>query len=343
MIAKRKGYGDAMSLSSLWANDGAAVPHAGQLALATRDLDHARDHLSAFFADHRLVPQGRAHAIDFRHYHAPLGGLSLNALQYGAAVTVNAPALSDFYLMQFTLAGACEIDCGADAVTLLPGSILVTNPTRPYRKRWSADGRQLIIRLDRALLEDHLARLIGHRPERAVEFTMRPVSGAGVGASVARFAEFIWRDVQQAGAIGTPAVQRAAAEALCAVALTTLDHSYRDALDRPAEPPVPRFIRRAEEYMRAQAGNDITPADIAEAAGVSLRSLHRGFRSFRQTTPAAHLKTLRLDAAHEMLRRGNAASVTEVATACGLTHLGKFARDYRRRFGERPSDTLRRR
>jgi transcriptional regulator GlxA family with amidase domain len=33
-------------------------------------------------------------------------------------------------------------------------------------------------------------------------------------------------------------------------------------------------------------------------------------------------------------------SVTKVAFACGFGNLGHFARDYRKAFGERPSETL---
>jgi transcriptional regulator GlxA family with amidase domain len=36
------------------------------------------------------------------------------------------------------------------------------------------------------------------------------------------------------------------------------------------------------------------------------------------------------------------ASVTRVALDCGFTHLGRFSREYARRFGERPSETLQR-
>jgi AraC-like DNA-binding protein len=113
-------------------------------------------------------------------------------------------------------------------------------------------------------------------------------------------------------------------------------------MDKPAELPAPRFIRRAEAFIRERAASDITAADIAASAGVSLRSLHRGFRSFRDTTPMAALKRARLYAARAALLDGSS-SVTEAAAASGLTHLGKFAEDYRRQFGELPSETRRRR
>jgi transcriptional regulator GlxA family with amidase domain len=79
-------------------------------------------------------------------------------------------------------------------------------------------------------------------------------------------------------------------------------------------------------------------------SGVSARSLHAGFRRFRNTTPMLYLKNHRLDLARRQLREGadTGVSVTEVALACGFTHLSKFARDYLERFGERPSMTLKR-
>ena len=93
--------------------------------------------------------------------------------------------------------------------------------------------------------------------------------------------------------------------------------------------------------MRAHAGDALSPQDIAQAAGVSVRTLHRGFQQFRDTTPMALLRAVRLEQAREKLLAGDADSVTDAAGACGVTHLSRFAREYRRRFGETPSETLR--
>ena len=55
------------------------------------------------------------------------------------------------------------------------------------------------------------------------------------------------------------------------------------------------------------------------------------------------LKQLRLERAREMLERSDInRSVTATAIACGFGNLGHFAGDYFKRFGEHPSDTLKR-
>ena len=93
--------------------------------------------------------------------------------------------------------------------------------------------------------------------------------------------------------------------------------------------------------MEDNATKPIGLTDVAAATGVSARALQLAFRRFRDTTPMARLRALRLELAREDLAR-DGATVTSVAVACGFGSLGRFAADYKARFGEPPSETLRR-
>jgi transcriptional regulator GlxA family with amidase domain len=86
----------------------------------------------------------------------------------------------------------------------------------------------------------------------------------------------------------------------------------------------------------------LTLADIAAHAGVSARSLQNGFQSFRGMTPMAFLRWVRLQSAHRALLAVDpaAATVTEIALACGFGHMGEFSTLYRRTYGETPKQTL---
>lgn len=100
---------------------------------------------------------------------------------------------------------------------------------------------------------------------------------------------------------------------------------------------------RAEEYIRANAERAITIGEIAQAAGVSARTLFEGFQRFRGTTPLAMLKNVRLERVYaELKQAGPSACVTTVALKWGFVHLSRFAQMYRSRYGELPSQTLRR-
>ena len=95
--------------------------------------------------------------------------------------------------------------------------------------------------------------------------------------------------------------------------------------------------------MRANLHLPLTIADIAGTVGVSSRLLQLGFRKIHDTTPAAYLRQIRLEAIHDELSRPeNLLPVSEVALKWGFTHMGRFAALYRATFGLYPSDTVRR-
>jgi len=107
---------------------------------------------------------------------------------------------------------------------------------------------------------------------------------------------------------------------------------------------VPRYVRRAEEYIRANAGSDITTERLAREVNATARTLQLAFNKFRGCTPMQMVKAIRLEFANKDLLSFDpeSASVTDTALKWGFTHLGAFAQDYRARFGETPSTTLRR-
>jgi AraC-like DNA-binding protein/tetratricopeptide (TPR) repeat protein len=105
----------------------------------------------------------------------------------------------------------------------------------------------------------------------------------------------------------------------------------------------PRGVRRALAAMRSNVGREWSVRDLATIAGVSPRTLQRQFSVFVSKTPGATLRDIRFDHARRDLLRGlSGTKVGDVALHCGFTHLGRFSTDYRRRFGETPSQTLRR-
>jgi AraC family transcriptional regulator, ethanolamine operon transcriptional activator len=100
---------------------------------------------------------------------------------------------------------------------------------------------------------------------------------------------------------------------------------------------------RAEAWLRQYLAEPPTIAALCEAVGASERTLYEAFRDHLGAPPKAYLKTLRLDAARRRLLEGRAGTrVTDVALDWGFVHFGWFSQDYRRQFGETPSQTLQR-
>jgi AraC-like DNA-binding protein/tetratricopeptide (TPR) repeat protein len=112
---------------------------------------------------------------------------------------------------------------------------------------------------------------------------------------------------------------------------------------RKLHQPLPRGVRRALGTMQTNLGHRWTLGELAAIAGVSGRTLQRQFLSFAGKSPQAVLRDLGFEQARrELLRGGPDDKVMDVALRCGFAHQGRFSVDYRRRFGETPSQTLKR-
>lgn len=106
---------------------------------------------------------------------------------------------------------------------------------------------------------------------------------------------------------------------------------------------IPGTVKKALDLLQEDPAHSWTVGEIALACGVGRRTLQRQFRRFLGRMPMECVLDIRLGRARrELLQASGRVNVTEVAGRCGFHHFGRFAAQYRRRFGEPPSATLRR-
>jgi len=111
----------------------------------------------------------------------------------------------------------------------------------------------------------------------------------------------------------------------------------------PSGPVRPEVARRLEDVVRSRDESSLRVDDLASALGVSVRTVSRVFARHRGVPPISYLRVLRLGRVRERLLAATPGeTVTSAALDFGFEHLGRFADVYRRCFGERPSETLRR-
>jgi AraC-like DNA-binding protein/tetratricopeptide (TPR) repeat protein len=113
--------------------------------------------------------------------------------------------------------------------------------------------------------------------------------------------------------------------------------------ERTLTAPLPRSVRRVLGAMHANIGRRRSISELAGVAGVSSRTLQRQFTSFLGKSPQAMQHEIGLEQArHALLQGALGEKVRNVALRCGFPHFGRFSADYRRRYGEPPSSTLKR-
>ena len=103
-----------------------------------------------------------------------------------------------------------------------------------------------------------------------------------------------------------------------------------------------RTVRKAEECFAAAQAGPVSLADLCVAAGVSQATLYHAFMVMCGSSPIAFFKKRRLTDARQALlcSAPKTGLIKRAALGAGLTHMGRFSREYHQLFGELPTTTL---
>jgi len=100
-------------------------------------------------------------------------------------------------------------------------------------------------------------------------------------------------------------------------------------------------MSRAMDIIKDYEYNPVNVEALCVMVGVSWATLQRAFKEEFGVTPSKYIKSRRLAAVQsELVRIGPGAVISDVANHWGFWHMGSFASDYRKQFGELPSETL---
>lgn len=314
----------------------------------TSDPDEAHDRVAEVFCDHRLKIFGRNQKVDAEMYYRPIRGIAVGRMRYGANVSIDPGRLETFALIQMPLHGVEVVEHGGQQIDCPAGVASVLSPMPSLSMRHWTGTEKLFVRIDRDVLERHCRQHLGTELKHPLEFQPRMPLFEPQCAPWNRLMRWLYDEAGHDGSAGSasasPLFAAQVEQIVIATLLLTQPHNYADRLAGDCRAAAPCFVKRAEEFMEACAHEPLTIGEIAEHAGVSARSLFAGFRNHRSSSPMSFLKSRRMQRAREELLHASpsTASVTSVAMRWGFTHLGHFAVDYKRRFGESPSSTLRR-
>ncbi|WGD56537.1 AraC family transcriptional regulator [Bradyrhizobium sp. CB1650] len=315
--------------------------------VSTADVDEAAEQVGRIFCRHDLKPvRAGASGFSARHNCASFDGFSISYVGYGGSVSIDPGCLERFFLVQIPLQGAARIRAGSSEIATAPGrAASLLSPTIPTRMVWT-DCAQAILLLDRRMVEQRAAALSG-RTSAAVEFD--PVIDLATPTASSLQAKL--------DALMTLAERLGPSRSLSALATAdwretlldhVLNHQRHDRSDAirtfsgRAE-RLPRALSAARDYLAANAGEPLDLMQLARVSGIGIRALQLGFRRHFGRSISEMLRDIRLAHLHARLSQASPdASITDIAFDLGFTHLSRMAGDYRAKFGETPSATLRR-
>jgi AraC-like DNA-binding protein len=313
---------------------------------------------TAFFAD--LPAQYEAYVPMFRYAPHNLRAARAEADRY--RVTLSYTGIGRLRVAHLTDSHGTEIRIGqpgiaATCLTLVTqGSMELVSPEhrgeliadaangliyrgRPGTRVLTSDNdARLNLWIPDELLRPALERLIEAPVYDEIAFDPQIPWSAGSAASVRRIFHHLTDELRANSLLSNALVGRAFEEWVIYSLLLGLPHNHTQRLQGQRTAAAPRNVRRAEEFIRANANAPLTIAEIANAAGCSIRALQMAFRCFRETTPMRALQRARLEQARaELLRADNRRSLARIAEEHGFSSPSRFAQAFHRVYGVYPS------
>ena len=95
--------------------------------------------------------------------------------------------------------------------------------------------------------------------------------------------------------------------------------------------------------MLKNISDKISLMHLCNVSNLTNRSLIYQFKKHTEATPMEYLLSLRLNMLREELKQATPqVKLVDLALKCGLNHAGRVAKQYQQKFGELPSETLKR-
>lgn len=318
----------------------------------TTKICAANDYINNYITPHRLhVLSGHTRVkFDCQRWH--VGQFQVCDFSYGdCEVEVNLNRCEERgVFVVVPLSGQVEVSSKGRQYSLLPGSLMAFT-TQDAEHTWFHDSRSfrnLNISTSYDALRKFLVSELEAPIKRDITFTPGPIH---ISHEFGYLLDYIrWFSAQVHDRLGNILLlnslhlARHMNDMLMSMLVSSVQNNYQELYhSQNEECTAPYYVRGAEEYMRSNACDSITVKDVARNVGVAMRTLHMGFQRYRNYSVCQFLRNERLFLARQKLftARCRNLSVTDIAYSCGFLHLSKFAVAYQKRYGEKPSDTLR--
>ena len=318
------------------------ISKSNRLVFTSKETEEVRHAVGNVMKPHSLHVFDNTLPLNAKMYHLRIGDVSISRLQYGARVTIEPGCLDDFYLVQMPLTGLADIDNSFEKIRSDHYQASVLSPDSSIAMEWQTGVDQLLVKIPKPLIERTITGILGHQIEQPLRFDLgfdwqNKAQWGNILPCIIAFASNIEVTDNHNKLIASQLDQL-----ITTCLLSAHHHNYTNqSNDLKTTTVRPKHVRFVQEYIEMHISEPITPELLANVAGVSLRSLYSGFKDFLGVSPMQYLRDVRMDKVRNEITSGQALSVTGVAMKWGFTHMGRFSCEYRKRYNETPSETLR--
>ena len=303
----------------------------------TADAGHCWREASKLVTPHILRPKN-GEPFGWAFHAVGVGDTMLAYHEFRNIVEVVASEPMDAFYGMVLLRGAMDVTTEHGTTQLTEaGSACVVSPTAAFRAKFAPGTSQMLVKIPVSVIEQAFGRLTGEGGGADIVFDLATPSSAAWPSTLRLAVQTV--DGIDSGFPVPPQMGGELERLFISSLLLAQPHSATNVLMRPVPGRAARAASVVAKAVQSAPEEEFDFAEMARVNGVSLRTLQDGFRNRFGRSPSAYLRDARLDMAHRLLSGHGQLSVTDAALSSGFTHLGRFARDYRLRYGFSPSVT----
>ncbi|WP_027852408.1 AraC family transcriptional regulator [Marinobacterium litorale] len=283
--------------------------------------------------------ESKGPSTNARLSYTDFADLGLSRISYGDAVTVSCPDLAEVYHFQVVTHGECYWHYADDQrLRLRTGQALMMNPKEQIDLSYSPDCEKVIIKVPEQVLISQCIEQVGVLPKSGIRFARRAID-LDSSVCLLRFLDALLTEASESE-LELESLQIPYRDILLNKLLQHFDSNFKDnASGGISDRGFAELIAFIDMNLKAE----LEVEELARMSNVSVRTVYNLFAKHFGLTPRLYIKNAKLRALrNELVGNTRLRNVTEVALDYGFSHLGRFSSDYRKMFGELPSETFRR-
>lgn len=287
---------------------------------------------------HLYIPNPKK--LDFLHEGVRVGETTFGNIQYATLANIKIDNLKNCYIFNVPFSGTQEIKLNSSTIYSTNEVAAIFSPNQPFSMTLEPLCQKRMIRLSKEKVESHLSQLLGYKLTQPLIFDIQaPMQGAikkwfNLATSFKDFLldDYTFLDFQN--------IWNSFEKNLISILLNSQPHNYSLELERRLSGK-PSYLNYLEIVFRENLAQPVTLNELEKMLGVSREKLYHDFNLYYGQSPVAYLRNLRFEESYKRLKNIKPwENVSSIAMDCGFQQLGRFSQEYKNRFGELPSETL---
>ncbi|MGV1833009.1 AraC family transcriptional regulator [Agrobacterium vitis] len=299
--------------------------------------DEAVAQMSHRFKPHVINgPPTEPGSMDFQHYEKSFHGITVNYLQYGPDVQIDAGDFETFYMLEIPLVGGVEIPYSDGNLSSSSIKSIILSPGQYINSKWKYNTKQIMLKIDKRLVVKSIEKRFG-KADSNDNFIFEPYI-ASESLPLTRIVKLlkIWSAEEAISGDGGNYDPRPLLEAIVDTLVGNVAFYTAPISSQLRSGCLPGHLARFLSLVDDPKMLSRPISELALQAGTTDRTLRNSAQRFLKVSPHELIVRKRLERARQILSQSDL-PIGHVAAMAGYSNASRFSKAYKSFFGYLPS------